>query len=154
MERQDFVGRQRKIEICALGHNADQPLYRNLLLPNIVVADPGLAAGWSHAGCKNTHGRRFAGSVRPKETENLAGNNFQGQAIERGNLRFGLLGTLGASTRAEARGRSHGRRRVVDLAEVDGANTYGHKLFSVSQTQDLARKYKRQARLKGYASRG
>src|SRR5580658_5084001 len=45
VEKQDLARGERKIEVGALCHDANQPLDRDLIFPHVEFANPGLAAG-------------------------------------------------------------------------------------------------------------
>ncbi len=117
MEEQYFASRKREIKIRALLHHADQPLDRDLLLPHIVLANPRLAAGWPHARRENSDRRRFARAVWSEQAENFPGQDFERNAVQRNDLRLGLLVSLAARRgKAEAPAGRERRRRSVDLA--------------------------------------
>ena len=83
MKEQNFASGQSKIEIGTLLHHSNQSLDYDLLPPDIVLANPGLAAGRPYARSENSHGRRFARAVRPKQTKDFAGEDLKRQAIKR-----------------------------------------------------------------------
>jgi hypothetical protein len=129
VEREDFVGRQREIQIRTLRDYADQPLDCHLLLPNVELANPRLSAGGTNAGGENPHRRGLARAVGPKKAENLSRSDLERQAVERRNLSFGLLGSSRAAAWAETASGSEGWRRVIDLAQIYSSNAYGHRVF-------------------------
>src|SRR5713101_669502 len=56
MESQNFARGQRKVQIWALGDDADQALDGDLLFPDVMFADEGLAAGWTNARGEDANG--------------------------------------------------------------------------------------------------
>ena len=73
MKKKNFASGERKIKIRTLLHHSNQPLYHDLLRPDIVLADPGLTASRPNAGGEDSYRRRFAGAVRSQQTEDLSG---------------------------------------------------------------------------------
>jgi hypothetical protein len=82
MKKQDLARSQRKVEIRPLRDHPDQALYCDLLLPDVVFADPGLSGGGAYAGGENTDGCGLSGAVGAEQSENFAGLNLKGDAIE------------------------------------------------------------------------
>src|SRR6202521_65900 len=68
----NFASVERKIKIRTLRHHSNQPLDRDLILPDIMLANPSLAARRSNAGGEDSYRRRLARAVRPQETEDLS----------------------------------------------------------------------------------
>src|ERR1700722_2890879 len=101
-------------------------LHPCLLLPHIVVADPGLARRRPHAGGQNSHGGRLACAVRPEQSENLSRRDLERKSIERRNLRLRLLRAFCIGTRNETSASAQRRGGVIDLAQILSANTDGH----------------------------
>ena len=99
VKNENLAGRQRKIQIGTLRHNSDQVLDLRLLLPHVVLADPGLAGRRPHAGGQDSDGGGFARAVWTKKAENFSRKNFQRKSVEGGNLDFGCFPPL-ASARA------------------------------------------------------
>src|SRR5579859_2438098 len=126
VEDQNLARGQREIEVRALGNNADLALGGGLILPDIVSADPGCAAGGANTGGQDAHGRGFTRAIRTEKAENLSGSYIEVNAIERNNLRLWLLVALaprGGSIAAYRSGRWSG---VVNLAKTTSANCRVH----------------------------
>src|SRR5208337_1782769 len=111
VEKQNLASGQRKIKVGTLLHDADQAFDRDLFRPDVVLANPSLAAGRTHAGGENSHGRRLARAVRSEQTEDLSGSNLERDAVESHGLGFRLLLPLTAGcAEAKAATRGEGRR--------------------------------------------
>ena len=126
VENQNLARRQGEIEIRTLRHDSDQPLDLGLLLPYVVIADPGLSAGGAHPRGENADRGGLARAVGPEQSEDLSGLDFERQSVESGDLGFGLLRILRVGARDETSGGAQRRRRVVDLAQICGANANSH----------------------------
>src|SRR5882724_466099 len=129
VKSEDFASGEGKIQIGALGHDADEALDGDLRLPDVVFADKRLAAGGANAGSENADGSGLAGAVRAKETENFSGENVEGNSVKRDNFRLGLLALGFGLWRAKgetARASGHGWSGGKDLAKVHGANARYH----------------------------
>src|ERR1700686_676906 len=72
VEEQNFASGERKIKIRTLRYHSNQPLDRDLLLPDIMLANPSLAASRSRAGSEDSNRRRLARAVRSQQTEDLS----------------------------------------------------------------------------------
>ena len=96
MEEQNFASGERKIEIRTLRYHSDQPLDRDLIPPDIMLANPSLAAGRSHAGGEDSNRRRLARAVRSEQTEDLSRRNLKREAVESNDLRLGRFVPLAA----------------------------------------------------------
>jgi hypothetical protein len=73
VEEQNFAGGESEIQVGTLLNHSNQALDWDLLLPDVEIADPGLAACWAHAGGEDSYGCRLAGAVGAEQTENLSG---------------------------------------------------------------------------------
>ena len=102
MKNQNLARRQRKIQVRALRHHADQQLDPRLFFPHIVLADPGLARSWTHARGQHSDRGGFSRAVRSEQAENLSRQNFQRKSVEGRNLGLGLLAALGIGARNKA----------------------------------------------------
>ena len=117
MKQQNLASGQRKIEVRALRHHADQSFDGNLFLPDIVLTNPCLTAGRLHARGQNSYRRRLSCTVGAEQAEYFSDRNVQGQSIQRDDLGM-LLRLLAAARRRRAKPASSGKRRrgSVDLA--------------------------------------
>ena len=110
VEGENLAGSEGKIQIWALGDNANQALDGDLLLPDVVFADESLAAGWADARSENANGGGFASAVGPQQTEDFTRQYFKRDSIERDDLRFWLF-TLGLRRAEREAPRASGHRR-------------------------------------------
>src|SRR6185369_16639417 len=111
VEDEDLTRREREVEIGALRDDADQALDLGLLLPDIEVADPGLAGCGSHASSQHADRSGLAGAVGTEESEDFAGTHFERHSVECRDLRTGWLG-FGIAARDEGATSSHRWSRV------------------------------------------
>src|SRR5208283_176394 len=72
VKEQNFASGERKIKIRTLSHDSDEPLHSNLFLPDIELADPGLAGGGPHTGGEDTYRRGLACSVGTEQAEDFS----------------------------------------------------------------------------------
>src|ERR1700674_4893046 len=72
VEKQYVASVERKVKVRTLRYHSNQPLDRDLILPDIMLANPSLAARRSHACCKVSYRRRLARAVRSQQTEDLS----------------------------------------------------------------------------------
>src|SRR5215213_1942519 len=118
MKEQDLASREREVEIWPLRDDANESLHFYLLCPNVVVADPRLAARWPHASCKNPDCRRLAGAVWTKQAKDFPAAHVERQSIQRDDLsRRLVLFTTWAKPTCGKR-----RWRCVNFSEVACAN--------------------------------
>ena len=130
VESKDFARGQRKIQIGALGYDADQALDGDLLFPDVVFADEGLAAGGTDARGKDADGGGLAGAIGSQQAENFSRGDVERDAIERDDLWLGLFSFALRRAKGEAaRARGHGRSRVVGLSQVECADAGQHWNF-------------------------
>src|SRR5208337_427639 len=119
VEEQNLASGEGEVEVGTLRDNANQAFDRDLFLPDVVLANPGLPAGWPHARGEDSHCRGLAGAIGPQQAENFARGNVQRQTVEGDDLRLRLLLLVLAAPgrRAECAGASaEWRRRSVHLA--------------------------------------
>ena len=127
MEGQNLAGSKRKIQIGALGDNANQALDGDLLLPHVVFADEGLATGGADARSKNANGGGLAGAVGPQQAEDFSRQYFKRDSIEGDDFRFWLFAFGFRRAEREApRASGRGGCCSVDLAKVACANASHH----------------------------
>src|SRR4029077_12525412 len=86
VENEDLACRQREIVVGTLRHDSDEPLYGGLLLPDLVIANPRIAASRPHSCCKDANRGGLACAVWAEQSENFSGLNLKRQAIESGNM--------------------------------------------------------------------
>src|SRR5207244_4299344 len=101
----NFAGGEREVQVGPLRHYANQQFHGDLVLPDFVIANPGLARSCTDTRSKDAYCRRLTRAVRASQTKNLPRADFQREAVERGNLRLRLLGAfcVGASYKASRR---------------------------------------------------
>src|SRR3984957_11508807 len=130
VKKQNLARGKRKVEIRTLRHHADQAFYRDLLFPNVVIAYPGLAAGWLHAGGQDSYSSGLARAIWSEKAEDFTRVDVERKAVERDNLGFRLFVFLVASLlsggfhvrRRRARASSERRRRIINFAQIASAN--------------------------------
>src|SRR5262245_42217111 len=105
MEEQDLASRECEVEIRTLPDYADQALHFDLLCPHVVIADPHLTTGRSHARSQNSDRRRLARAVWTKQSEDLSAANIERQSIERDNFARGLALAFAAWNKPTACGK-------------------------------------------------
>src|SRR5271156_3052155 len=91
VKNEDLAGSQRKIQIGSLRHDADQMLDPGLFLPDLMLANPGLAGRWPHASSQHSDRGGFARAVWTKKAENLSGKNLERKSVKSRNLCLRLL---------------------------------------------------------------
>jgi hypothetical protein len=69
---EDLASGESEVEIGTLRHNSNQALNRDLFLPDVVVADPGLSRIWPHARGEDADGCGLPCTVWTEETEDFA----------------------------------------------------------------------------------
>ena len=112
MKHQDLASGQREIQIRALLHDADQALGFDLLAPDVMFADPRLAARGPHARGQDSEGGGLAGAVGAQKSEDLSRFHFEREAVQGDNLEILLLlGTARSRHGKSRRAGSHGGRR-------------------------------------------
>src|SRR5262249_56532945 len=81
VESEDLSSREWKIEIGALGNDADQALGRYTVRPHLVGSDPRAARGGTDTGGEDSDCRRLAGAVGAEQAEDLAGMDLEGEPV-------------------------------------------------------------------------
>jgi hypothetical protein len=127
VENKDLARRQREIVIGTLWDDSNETLYGGLLLPYVVIADPGTAASRSYPCCENANRGGFAGAVWAEQSEDLSGLHLKRQAIESGNFGLRLLRVLRVGARDETAAGSERRRRGVHFAQIFCAYSNSHE---------------------------
>src|ERR1035441_7739072 len=130
VKSQDFARRERKIQIGALRHHADQPLGLHLFPPPIEFADKDPTAGGLRPRGQTSDGGRFPRAVGAEQTENFTRADFEGDPIQRHQIElFRRLFLVGGTSRREGEAcpaSRHGRRSVVDLTQILDTNSDSH----------------------------
>jgi hypothetical protein len=73
VEEENLASREGEIEIRTLLHDSYQALDDDLFGPDVVRANPCLAAGWADAGAEDASGCRLACAVWAEEAEDFSG---------------------------------------------------------------------------------
>ena len=127
VENQNLASREGEIVIGTLRHDSDQPLHCGLLVPDLMIANPGMATGCADSGRENANGRGFTRAVGPEQSEDFAGFDLKCQAIESLNLGLWLLRIFSVGARDQTSTGAERWRRVVDLAQIFCAYTNRHE---------------------------
>ena len=130
VKQQDLARRQGEIQVGPLRHHADQPLGLHLLLPHVVFADEGAPAGGLRARGQDADGGRFSGAIRPEQPEDFARADFEARRRRAPPLRtssfFSFFAERTGREGEAAAPRRHGRRRVINLAQILDADADSH----------------------------
>ena len=94
VEGEDLARGQGEIEIGSLRDDADQALGLYLLLPDVELSDEDASAGGLRARGQNADGGRFARAVGTEQAEDLAGADFERDAVQRDQFYLLLLWPL------------------------------------------------------------
>src|SRR5215469_7182815 len=102
-------------------------IYRDRFAPYIVLTNPRPSARWPHASGQNTHGSGLTRAIRAQQPEHFAGEDLKREIIKGRDLRLRRSAGFGITTENKSPRGSGRRRGAVDLAEILGANAYGHR---------------------------
>ena len=127
MKNQNFARGQRKIQVGPLRHHSNQHLDRNLVLPDLIFANPSVAAGCAHSGRENANRGGFPRSIRSQQAKDFARIDLQRDAVQCGDLRLRLfLRTFRICADGKSASRAHRRRRAEYFAKLLRANSDRH----------------------------